>query len=376
MKTAVVLTTINIPHIVKDFCENFEKYGYADTEVIIIGDKKSPDEQSKKLVKEYADKGFKIFYYDIPAQEEWLKNFPKLAEIIPYNTDNRRNIGFLMAKERGAEMLISTDDDNFPLIDHDFVGSHLKMISQAGDYEITSSDNKWFNICDLMGNNKNETIFARGFPYRIRKKYDQAQIKKEKKAGIRIMLNQGLWEKDPDVDAITRIERNVQMTNLKGSAVLGLGTFSPINSQNTALHIDLLPAYYFVIMNTVIDGLKIDRYGDIWSGLFTKKVMDAMGVYASFGEPLVDHRRNDHNLFNDLKGELNGIIYTERISEFLENVQLQGSSASELYADLSNKLKDFVDGEASFGEDFKNYIKKLHYSQHIWLETLASFSSL
>jgi hypothetical protein len=374
MKTSLVITTINAPTIADDFCANFQKFGHEkESSIIIIGDRKSPDDVSKEIVKKLTDQKFDVQYYDIPSQEEWLKRFADFSSIIPYNSDNRRNIGYVMAKEQGAEVIISVDDDNFPLPDVDFIGGHVAALGNRTGCAIATSKNRWFNICEMMTNDRTERIFPRGFPYRTRKEYKNEDISYHT-GDVRVGLNEGLWTRDPDVDAITRIERNVAMIDLKEkkSVVLDLGTFSPINSQNTAFTIDLLPAYYFVLMGEKIDGLSIDRYGDIWQGMFMKKVMDTLGIYASFGTPLAEHRRNGHNFFKDLKGELNAIIYTEIIAEFLEQSTLKGATASDVYADLAAQLAAFVEQDARFTEDVKAYMKKVYHCQTVWLETLSA----
>lgn len=377
MKTVLVMTTINAPTIAEDFCANFEKFGHKkDAAIIVIGDKKSPNEASHAIANKLKKRGFDVQYYDIAAQEQWLKRFPELAAIIPYNSDNRRNIGYLMAKEQGADVLISVDDDNFPLPDVDFIGGHVELIGKKPKLKVVGVDHQWFNVCDLLTNEKNERIFSRGFPYHIRSKYHTGKHKQEEKA-VPVMLNMGLWVGDPDVDAITRIERNTRMTGFKNDrrVALALGTFAPINSQNTALHIDLLPAYYFVLMGEKVEGHTIDRYGDIWQGFFVKKVMDTLGMHAVFGEPLADHRRNSHNFFKDLRAELHGIMYTEYLTEFLHNAKLKGNTAAAVYADLADQLNDFVKKDVRFTDDFKAYIAKVSACQKIWLDSLAKISA-
>jgi hypothetical protein len=373
MKTALVITTINKPTIAQDFCDNFEKFGHTKDEsaIIIIGDRKSPNEESQAIADGLKARGFDVQYYDIPSQEKWLQRFPEFAAIIPYNTDNRRNIGYVMAKEQGAGAIITVDDDNYPLPDVDFLGGHVAALGERKGVEIVKSANGWFNICDMMTNDGGAKIFPRGFPYKSRKDYEKNELT-YRTGDVRVMLNEGLWTNDPDVDAVTHLASDVRMIDLKEkkSLVLDLGTFSPINSQNTMFHIDLLPAYYFVLMGEKIDGLALDRYGDIWQGLFMKKVMDTLGVYAAFGTPLAAHRRNSHNYFKDLKMELNGIIYTETIAEFLEQSTLKGANASEAYADLTAQLAAFVANDPRFGDDVKAFMEKIRRCQMVWLETL------
>src|SRR5947209_19905465 len=69
-------------------------------------------------------RGFRVECPSLEEQEAFLAKFPSMQGRIPYDTDNRRNVGFLMALDRGAELLVSIDDDNFCLGDSDFVGEH------------------------------------------------------------------------------------------------------------------------------------------------------------------------------------------------------------------------------------------------------------
>jgi len=373
MKYYIVITTINIPKIAEDYCRNIEKFGHKNNVgIIIVGDKKSPDKESFKICGDLKSKGFDVEYFDIEKQEKWLEKFPKLKEIIPYNSDNRRNIGYLMALEKGCEILISIDDDNFPLDEKDFIGFH-SIVGTRQQLPVIKTDSNWFNICDLMEKNPDCRIYARGYPYN--KRWQDSKILRGKKE-VKIMLNAGLWLQDPDVDAITRISRDVKTVEFTGGQIaLDIGTWSPINTQNTALHIDLLPAYYFVLMGEKLDNLVIDRYGDIWSGFFVKKVMDSLGYYASVGNPIANHIRNKHNLFKDLKQELGCIMQTDLLAEFLEKISLKGENASEVYADLADKFLDYVNADARFSGDFRKYVEKLNYCQKVWLETIQKIKN-
>ena len=50
LKSYLVFTTINIPSIVVDYCNNFERFGHKkEIGIIIIGDKKTPDTEAFKI---------------------------------------------------------------------------------------------------------------------------------------------------------------------------------------------------------------------------------------------------------------------------------------------------------------------------------------
>jgi len=367
-KIGVVITTIGDGSFLDIYKNKAVQEGMVkDLFMIVIPDIKSPESLYKKC-QELKEFGINIVCPTIEEQNSFLKDLGKISEIIPYNSDNRRNIGFLMALEAGCDILLSVDDDNLPLEQGEFFRYHQKMIGQEHDLPVVSNDSKWFNICESLEKKPDQTIYARGYPYNRRWKDTDNKVENKK---IKVMLNAGLWLNDPDVDSITRISRDIKTINITSDQMaLGIGTFSPINSQNTALHVDLLPAYYFVVMGEKVENLVIDRYGDIWSGFFIKKVMDSLGFYASFGNPVANHLRNKHNFFKDLKQELACIIYTDLIAELLENIELEGKNVFDCYQDLSKKLLDKVCSDDKIPEDFKNYIKRLNYCQNIWLEAV------
>lgn len=367
-RACLVCTTINVPKVVRDFCVNFEKFGHkSQVRIIIIGDKKTPHQLSFKISKELQKEGFEVEYFDISAQERWLGKFPKFKKIIPYNSDNRRNVGFLMALEREPDFIISVDDDNYPLEDEDFFGFH-SIVGERKYLPVIRTDSKWFNVCDLLEKKPKQKIYPRGFPYR--KRWKEKTITQDYRK-VKVVLNEGLWLTDPDIDSITRIYRNVKITHFKGRQIaLDLGVWSPINTQNTSLTLEILPAFYFILMGERIDGQLIDRFGDIWAGFFTKKIIDELGYYVSFGHPICNHLRNTHNLFEDLKYEVGAIAYTELLTEWLENVSLRGKDAIELYCDLSEKFLKLVIKDKRFSSDFIKYAKKLNYNQNVWLETV------
>ena len=85
MKYSIVLTTINKPGLLRDYATNFLKFGHKEeVEILIIGDRKTPDEV-EILAREIREMGINAEYFDIPKQLNWLKKFPDLEKIIPYN---------------------------------------------------------------------------------------------------------------------------------------------------------------------------------------------------------------------------------------------------------------------------------------------------
>lgn len=367
MKIGIVFTTIYVPNIVSGYADNFNEYGHADDiEIIIIGDRKTPKE-AENVVSRASAAGLKVDFWDIERQEKWLGRFADLKRIIPYNSDNRRNIGFLIAYQKGCETIISIDDDNFAYPESDFIGGH-KIIGKDVELKTVSSDNGWFNICSLLETSPKRLIYPRGFPFSKRGK-DSAQYSITRG---KVMLNAGLWLNDPDVDAVSRLNERVKAVKvLSDPIMLDRYVKSPINTQNTSLHRELISCYYYISMDASIGGIKLDRYGDIWSGFFAKKIADHMDFRVSLGSPIVVHNRTPHNLLKDLKEEFWGMTLTEELVEILEEIKLSESKCGEAYVELGQLLFEEVNKNVEFPNEAKEYFKGLKENMKIWVDTCA-----
>jgi len=99
--------------------------------------------------------------------------------------------------------------------------------------------------------------------------------------------------------------------------VLDASTWSPVNTQNTSVVRELIPAFVFVTMAWPVPGGKLDRYGDIWGGYFLLALMQGTRYHVAFGRPLVEHRRNPHDYVDDLRYEFWGMILTDWLLEIL-----------------------------------------------------------
>jgi len=338
-------------------------FEHLDVGFVVVGDRRTPNKECNKVVNYLKDEGFEAYYFDIASQGRWLEDFPKLAEIIPYNSDNRRNVGFLIAAQRGAHTIVSIDDDNYAT-DDDFYGYH-SIVGTLRSGKTVYSSNGWFNPCSLLRFSNERMIYPRGFPFSKRWN-DKIEFAME---NGRTVLNLGLWIGTPDADAVTHLNEPITSLGLNSNVdriMLAPSVFSPINTQNTSFHRSILPCYYYVLMGLKVEGLVLDRYGDIWSGYFAKKVIDKVGDRVSIGRPLTDHRRNLHNLFNDLKAELLGMVLTEKLVEFLENCDLNNNTYKDNYLELADKLSLAQIDDRTV---IKRYIRRVANAMRIWVES-------
>lgn len=364
MRYSIVITTIYLPKVLESFAHNFQQYSQKDeVEVLVIGDLKTPKE-TREYAEKFRNKGFHFEYWDVNAQKSWLERFPELDRVIPYNSDNRRNIGYLIAYERGRECIIAVDDDNYP-IEADYLEGHAKVGTKQR-WKTVRSSSGWYNVCELLEIEGGYKLYPRGYPYAYRWLKDEYCEFFESEG--RIVVNAGLWLGDPDVDAATRLYRPINSIGLKEKTlVLDPSTICPFNTQNTAFHRDILPCYYYIPMGEVIDGLKIDRYGDIWSSYFAKKVIDKMNDRVAFGVPLSRHERNTHDLLKDLGQEYWGMVLTNRLVDLLAQIELTATSYGDCYIELSHKLEAKIREPEDLSEGIKDYLSKICQNMRIWV---------
>jgi reversibly glycosylated polypeptide len=383
-KIGVVVTTISDGNFLEKY-KSAVLHSNATCEILfyVIGDKNTP-EACKKNSEKISNENFTCKYFDIAEQEIFLKaiNFP--VRFIPYKSDNRRNVGYLKAVEDGCDVIISIDDDNFP-VDNNFFTAH----SIAGDKveaNVVDCENRWFNpLKFLVSKSKTENdihIYPRGYPY-TKKWEDASLVEYNKKISGQIGINVGLWTGDPDVDAITRLctgcysEARGDYFSTNKLYALDQQHLMPINTQNTSLCRAAIAAYYFVKMGYTINDMRMDRFGDIFSGYFVLLCNQSVGNIVTLGNPLVNQERNEHNLFKDLQVELPGILIIEDLIPFLEAGLPKTNSYSEAYESLIEQIKMFTSSKTKSSLWTANnllFINEVTEIMSAWIRSYAIIS--
>ena len=243
--------------------------------LIVIGDLKTPHDS-------YRDLENVIYLY--PDDQEY--RYTRLSHLIGWHTIQRRNIGFLVAIEMGADIVATVDDDNIPL---DNWGKDIRLGKTVHNISSYAVDNQ---ICfDPISVTNYPNLWHRGFPVQLleKRQYTLAY----EKTTFDIQAN--FWNGDPDVDAICRIMyRPVCEFNEEIFPFTTSVTFSPFNSQNTILTRNAIKDY-FVFPQT-------GRMDDIWASYY----MEALGYRVIYDVPTVKQDRNDHDLMEDFVKETNG----------------------------------------------------------------------
>jgi hypothetical protein len=357
VRTTIVTTTIHIPALLMEYAQNARRHGHTGLDFIVIGDRKSPHETAAFC--RQVDRLYPCSWWDIAAQEKRLAPFPELWRHLRFDSIQRRNIGLLIAWQNGADVVITIDDDNF-VLNQDFVGLH----SAAGTVRpITTygSTSGWLDVCSFLEADDGARFYHRGYPRQPRWA-ERDYFVTSGWSDHRIAVNAGFWLDNPDIDALTRMERQPIVRGLKpgwtGNIALAPGTWSPFNSQNTALMRDVLPAYFL--------SPYIGRYDDIWASYIINRIAQHFGDVIAFGEPLVRQQRNPHDLWRDLDAERDGMILTDDFCAALRSIPLMGSTYHECLGELIQALPDVWREGPRWGESQKQCRRMLIEGIRIW----------
>lgn len=208
-------------------------------------------------------------------------------------TDACRNIGFVYAATLKPDYVLTLDDDVAPC--------HVASRMERG----IDNKERWFTD-GIEGSPYNDPIqqhldaldkrvpldwtntahcgspYLRGVPYSVR---DQAPV----------MLSHGVWTGTPDFDGETQLKLETTTgvpTHLPYYVgPIPRGTLFPLCGMNVMVRLRALPYLYFAPMgkDTGIDGL--NRFADIWMGVFLKREFDKLNWACYTGASVIHHTR-------------------------------------------------------------------------------------
>ncbi len=296
-KTSIVVTSIFSPNTaLKLLAKGAVKNGW---DFVIVGDSKSPAD--------FALEGARFYSLD----EQRRLDF-KLASICPVKHYTRKNIGYLIAIRDGASVIVETDDDNFP--EDPFWEPRTKQL--AATHLHTKG---WLNIYSYFSKSG---VWPRGLP--IEKILDAPSVQEKRENERRdFPIQQGLADRNPDVDAIFRMTRPLPLDFDKRSEALSLsnGAWSPFNSQNTTWFKESFPLLYLPSYCSF-------RMTDIWRSFVAQRVAWECGWNIVFHNATVYQERNEHNLLRDFEQEVPGYLLNDKIREILANAPLRNGTAN------------------------------------------------
>jgi reversibly glycosylated polypeptide / UDP-arabinopyranose mutase len=324
----IVIPTIRNLDFLKDWGDQFR-----DCTIIICEDHPTQEIKTPKA-------GKKVYHYTWKEIDEELGTD---SWIIPRRVSAIRNYGFLKAYQMGADIIISIDDDCYPVPGHDLVKLHVQNLS-------LKTPKNWTNT-----NPDARHMYTRGMPYLNREEQP-------------VMLSHGLWTNVLDHDGPTHLRH----INFRAEfaehflQIIPTGAYFPMCSMNFAFRREITPLMYFPLMGEDNKGNKwgYDRFDDIWAGIFAKKIMDHLGYGVVNGAPFVEHRKAS-DPFKNLQKEAMGIEMNEEVWEMVDKTIIDEIHPSECYQQLS----------LSISVKRKRNFKKICVAMNTWVKVLKKMKS-
>jgi hypothetical protein len=319
MNTFLVVPTIRSLSFFSEW-----KNQFSQTNLIIVED--HPDAQIENPHTNF----LKIFHY---SWKDIKNDFGKDEWIFSRKNAGIRSYGFWKAYELGADVIITLDDDCFPVEDN-FVQQHINNLSSKAPRD-------WFATFPHP-----DYMFTRGFPYSVRDAH-------------KTVISHGLWSNKIDLDGVTEIKHpNINIAPYSTiREFIPKSMYFPMCSMNLAFSRAATPLMYFPLMGLDPSGKKwgYDRFDDIWAGIFAKKICDHLGLAVANGSPFVEHRRASSAKDNVSKERL-GIKVNEYLWKAVDRMTLTRRTPASCYRELAEKIQ-FPRGI---------YFEKLRRAMIIW----------
>jgi len=367
MRIYLVTASVNKLSNLKHLLEFSRGKDHIDKVVVIDEGEDLLRKVNKEILREH-----QVTFYGPKEREEWFKErfglgYEKYASVIPERCHAEISFAYLVAYEEGADVVIEIDDDVRLMDGNDLVFDHVYNLEDTIGVSISSS-NKWYNTIENLSLSTNERLFPRGYPFKVRGVRENHRYAADRG---RCVLNMGLWIGCLDLDALTLVYNGALDGRLvfdggslkRRKVIISRGTYFPICSMNTSFRRDIIPAFYQLYMNF----WGIDRFDDIWSGIFLKKIADHLGDKVCLGAPLVYHDKRPRNVFLDLSKEIKGIELNEVLWLIVDQLNLDGKNYSDAYASLIEGLKSKLD---NIDERYRRFLSLQLNKMGIWSEII------
>ena len=284
MNKYIVTTTINPPTLATIKYSRKE-----DWTLIVVGDIKTPHYEYENL---------NCIYLSPEYQE---KTYPELSDTIGWKSIQRRNIGFVEAYNRGADIVATVDDDNIP---YDSWGTNV-VVGETVEIDFYDTH---LGVFDPLSVTEHNQVWHRGYPIELvpfRK-----EVTYSGKLKRRVLVQADLWDGDPDIDAMARLSIRPIVKFDKIQGPYGSLSISPFNSQNTFLAREVIP-YYSVFPH-------VGRMDDIWGGYVLQHYFPNSVIY---NKASVFQDRNVQDLITNLEKEIMGYRKTSELIRSLPDWQ-------------------------------------------------------
>lgn len=267
---------------------------------------------------------------DKAPPNDWIYTYhwDDITDWIPRGTDMIRSWGIYQAWLHGSDYTLSLDDDVTPISDRDIFAEY-EAVFAAGAVCSPFLDVGAFTSSGLQ---------MRGFPARDR-------------TPATVAVQYGGWDGVLDLDAKTQLANpNLgPQSFLEGVFPVPRGSAVTTCAMNMAWRTEYAPIMWQLPM---LSG-RFNRFGDIWSGLFQKRVLDTLDdVMVVNGRAKVLHERLSDPVKN-LERELPGLPLNEHLWGALDD-EYQVGPLVDVYRHVTDIAAEFFyDSDPEYGQHFE-----------------------
>ena len=362
MKPFLIIATINELNNLKGLTEEFRATG---TRVVVVdeGNAAVRGRNSRIL------SGIPTDYYGPTERIAWFKarfgeNFERYLSVIPERAHAETSFGFLIALEQGADFVVELDDDVFI---SSLITGHRESLFEEGGVTV-SSPSRWYNSLDVITMDAPGRFFPRGHPYSCAQRAEKYAWRS---SGGRCVVNMGHWIGNPDFDALTILYNGgldgrcgVKGLSLnREKVIVDKGTYFAVCSMNTSFVPKVIPAFYQLYMNV----MGVDRFDDIWSGIFVKRIADHLGDKVCLGKPAGTHDKRPRSVFKDLRKEMDGMILNETVWQMVDG-DLTGKTYADAYLSMAGLLEKGI--RAIADETYRKFMALQAEKMRLWVEVV------
>jgi hypothetical protein len=260
--------------------------------LILVGDEKTPnfsDDLSENLI-----------FLSVARQMQLEFESTK---IFPFHHYARKNIGYLLAAQRGVTWLAETDDDNFCY-------SSFWTLPQFPLKLISPLKSRFLNTFSVMGHSE---LWPRGIPLtEVRSSSLFAQLP-QRESGI-VACIQGLTDREPDVDAVARSLFETKADFSEDAFLVANGSYVPSNSQMTMWRLPDTLALLYIPFSVSW------RVADIWRGYIAQRFFHLKEQEVVVRGGVGSQDRNCHDLRVDFFEEVEVHTKTHLLVDILDQI--------------------------------------------------------
>lgn len=273
-----------------DFLKEWPSFEEEFDTIYIIYDKETSDDLKDDL----GWNNLLVIAYE--DRKRCLEN-PEDEWIFPKKDSSARSLGYYLAWKDKHDLIYTLDND-------------CKPAKKEDDYWIKEHEEilKGWKIMPWWPTGPEHKLRTRGLPY-----------EKTGASGY-VMLSHGTWTNNPDYDSLQMVSNQDPSAGTKDYVDMHIprGYFFPMCGMNLAWNKEITPLLYFGLQGK---DYPYTRFDDIWAGIFAKKVLDHLNMYAYTGRGIINHSRQS-NKYENLVKEAPGIRDNEVLWKLVDKVTI------------------------------------------------------